>query len=536
MKTGFVKHIVLTLIISACFYSCPLAGDTESSLRAHLYFLASAELEGREAGYPGAEITARYIASQFQAYGLTSPPGAENYYQPVPLTMMKPDFANTVLGIMKNGGTTRLITDEDVFFFPKGGKDVDLTSELVLCGYGITAPEYDYDDYAGIDVSGKIVLVMNHEPQEDDSASVFNGVRLTKYSIPMIKARTAKEHGAFALLIMNPPNTDKPIVESLARYRKDLDKPIVQLAGEYESLPVFYLTEQTARRLLAGAVDLDEYHRGIDENLKGNPQIFNDIRISLSIRFKEKKEAVSPNVTGYLLGNDSELSNEVLIIGAHYDHLGVSGEGVFFGADDNASGTAVLIELAKVFANSSKKRPRSILFIAFTAEEKGALGSLYYCLNPLFPLEKTAAMINLDEVGRNGASSYKQMYNPRIETENTNYLMAMYSAQTSILSEFIEGANKKISLNIDFDPNDTFHGSSDHAVFHERKIPVIFFFTGFQPDYHQVSDTVDKINFAKMSRIYSLVFKTAGVIVNYPERLNFDESIKVTDKKKRMGF
>ena len=507
-----------------------------SDLQTHIEFLASFELEGREAGYHGAEVAARYIATRFMNYGLTSPEGAENYYQQIPLVVMRPDFENTVLTLKTAQETRIFVTDKDVFFFPKGGDNDSFSAPVVLCGYGITAPEYQYDDYAGVDVSGKIVLIMNREPQEMDTNSVFNGVKNTKYSIPMVKARIAKENGAKALLIMEQPGK-APIEETLDKYRDRLQKPIVQLAGKTESLPVFYLTAETAQEILRGKVDLTEYHTGIEHDLTVNPIEIEGITLDLKIRFKERLETQTPNVVGILEGSDPKLKDEYLIIGAHYDHEGIGEEGFFPGADDNASGVSVLLELAEAFSSQKKAPKRSILFISFGAEEKGTLGSLYYSLNPLLPPGKATAMFNMDEIGRNGAANYRGMFDRQLADKGTNLLMFFYTAQTPALEKFAGEANKGIGLDLDFDPNTSFYGNSDHVHFHDLKIPAVFFFTGFHPDYTKPSDTPDKINYSKMERIGKLIYRMADKTLNAKEKLIFDESItEVKNKKKRMGF
>lgn len=535
----------LLLIITAASFLSPHflnAGDGVSSitineLRSHVEFLASPELEGREAGYRGAEAAARYISTRFKSFGLQALPGAPDYYQPVPLVIMSPDFEKTIISIVDEKGAVECKVNRDLFFFPKGGDDDHFSAPVALCGYGISAPELGYDDYRDADVEGKIALIMNREPQLDDSSSIFNGARPTKYSIPMVKARTARSRGAKALMIMRPPtDSHPPIEETLENYRKGLEKPIVQLAGKMESLPVFYLKDETAALILAGKVDIGEYYREIEETLEPNPIEIEGITVDVTIRFRERRESESANVMGFFPGTGSESVDETLIIGAHYDHEGVSGEDIFYGADDNASGVAGLLEMAEAFSMYSQKQRRSLLFIAFTAEEKGALGSLFYTMNPILPLEKTVAMINLDEIGRNGAPTYGGMHSPDLEEKGKDYLMVCYSAQTPIFEELNKKANKPLKLKLDFDPNVHFYGSSDQVHFHDRAIPSLFYFTGFQPDYHTPRDTPDKINYPKMERIVRLVFKVSLELLDMEVRPAFDQSIKEVTKKKRMSF
>jgi Zn-dependent M28 family amino/carboxypeptidase len=259
---------------------------------------------------------------------------------------------------------------------------------------------------------------------------------------------------------------------------------------------------------------------------------------NIKIRFKDKIEVVTNNIIGYLPGVDAELSQEYLVIGAHYDHEGKSEEGIFLGADDNASGVAGLLELAQAFSQSPSKPKRSILFIAFTAEEKGLLGSAYYTSHPLLPLNKAIAMINMDEIGRNGAGTFKEMNAPDLETTGSNYLMVLYSAQTPLLEALNKEANREIGLDLDFDPNINFSssGNSDQTNFHNAGIPSLFYFTGFHPDYSRPSDTPDKINYQKMTSIINLIYNVSEELLNAQIRPTFDNSIKSVPKKPRMTF
>jgi len=545
-----MKRVILPIILSVLiltFFFITLnsrqAGKIDESdsinlndLRKHVEFLASPELEGREAGHRGAEVAAKYIAAHFRSYGLDTLNGAEEFYQNVPLIAMKPDLENTQISFTRQS-KVKFITDKDIFFLPGAGDDDDISAGVVLCGYGITAPEYTYDDYQGIDVEGKVALVMNSEPLENDSTSLFKGTARTKYSIPLVKARIAQANGAEAIIIIRTPvESQPPIEKTIMRYRKMLEKPIVQLAGQTEAMPVFYLTDDAADKLLKGTVDINKYHAQLDREMCGNPLILKGVNLNIRVRFKDRREIESPNVIGFLPGSDPYLQNEYLIIGAHYDHEGMSEEGVFLGADDNASGVAGLLELAEAFARAPVKQQRSILFISFAAEEKGTLGSKYYSQNPLIPLENAAAMINMDEIGRNGAATFRDMHSPDLEEKGENYLMALYSAQTPILEEINAEVNEIYRLEIDFDPNISFYGASDHVNFHQCDIPCIFYFTGFHPDYSSVNDTPDKINYPKMVRIVRLIYGVSEELLNLESKPFFDHSIKEVSKKGRMSF
>jgi hypothetical protein len=534
MKKHLIKFLALISIIST-LPAKPLDSIDIAEIRAHIEFLASPELEGREVGSNGCAVTAKYIATRFKEFGLQSLPGAEDFYQRVTLSSMKTDYENSGITIVDDKGETRLLYSQDYYFFPKGGDDAGIVGELALCGYGITAPEYQYDDYAGFEVRDKIVVVFNGEPQENDSASVFNGTKKTKYSMVVVKARIAQEYGAKALMVVQ---TSRQIPTEIAveNYLKKAYKPIYQLPEKTGDFPVFYITQKGYDKIFSD-IDLGIYLKQIDSDLQTGAFNLNK-SAKIKIRFKEKTEVITHNVIGYLPGMDAKLSQEHLIIGAHYDHEGKSEEGIFLGADDNASGVAGLLELAQAFSQNPKKPKRSIVFIAFTAEEKGMLGSQYYTAHPLLSLDKAVAMINMDEIGRNGAGTLRGASAPDLETAGGNYLMVLYSAQAPLLEELNSKANREIGLNLDFDANVNFGGSvgSDQAYFHNAGIPALFYFTGFHPDYSRPSDSPDKINYPKLNRIVNLIYNVSEELLDSKTRPYFDHSIKSVAKKQRMTF
>jgi len=537
------KRIPFSLILSFILFPAVFAGGgintiTQNDLRSHIEFLAAPELEGREAPRRGAEIAARYIATRFEQYGLQILPGADEYYQQVPLMVMTPDLQSTIVTFDLDGIKRILETDREIFFLPKGGDDIDISAQVVFCGYGISAPEYNYNDYDGVDVKGKIVLALSREPQEKDTASVFNGVKNTKYSLPVVKSRLAEQHGASALVILPHPG-DPPVINTLEKQRANLTEPLVQLKDKTQAFPVFYLSETAAAELLNGKINLASFIADVDTRLTPASQSLPDISGNIQIRFQNKSETASPNVVGYFPGSDPNLQDEYLIIGAHYDHEGIAPDGSYFpGADDNASGVAGLLELAEAFALGKKPPKRSILFLAFAAEEKGTLGSLYYSQNPLLLLEKAAAMFNMDEIGRNGASSYRGFSDRELAEQGKNRLMIFYSAQTPLLEEWNRTANKNLRLDLEFFPETKFFGSSDQVNFHQQNIPSVFYFTGFHPDYTSPSDTPDKINYPKMEKIVKLIYLSGETILNGKTKPVFDLSAPAAApaKKTVMSF
>jgi hypothetical protein len=501
-----------------------LESITVNDLESYVNFLASDELEGREATYRGSEISAKYIATQFQLFGVKPAIGDTSYFQKMQLVKASADFSNTHLTVssVDKKISKKYTTNVEIYFFPNSTKEIEVTGQIIFVGYGISAPEYKYDDYAGIDVTGKIVLAFNHEPQEKDSTSVFNGKQPTKYTMPRKKAEIAKEKGAIGILVMRDPNNNHPVIgETLKRYSQNLDEPVFELVGTPPSIPLFYITDELAQEIMGQKFDFSDYQKKIDKEFKSKPVEVKDKVATIKTAIKDKELRFTQNVIGYIEGSDSNLKSEYIIIGGHYDHLGRRGDKIYYGADDDASGISGLLEVAEAYGTNPLKPKRTIIFITFTAEEKGLLGSKYYVENPIFSLDKTVAMFQLDMIGRNNMD----------KDEESNSVTLFYSAQAPELKTISDESNKSLELKIDFDENVTFTGSSDHAPFHDKNVPVIFYFAGYHKDYHQPTDTADKLNYGKMEKITKLVFLSSWSIVNNVNRIKWDSSIKEVSKK-----
>lgn len=536
-----VFFLVLVPLVRAGVPGDTLGVISRDSLRTHVAFLASEELAGREATHAGAEGAARYIATTFEQFGLDTLAQCRGYFQEFPVTEAWVDLENTSLTLQSRGWfrkkTHLFRPDEGFFFYPRTARNFEVTAGMVFAGYGITAEEYGYDDYAGVDASGRVVVAFWGEPQEEDSTSVFEGKQCTKYSFYQTKARIARAHGAVALLIMQVPLPEKPpLAKLIGRYRSRLEKPFLILEDSPPELPVFFLNDGVTEILFRGSprTAMDCWEE-IEDRLKPVSFILAKKLLTIHTAVKDKVIKRTTNVVGLWPGSDRDPG--VVIIGAHYDHIGTGRNGeIYYGADDNASGVAGLLELARVFSLSPQKPKRDLMFIAFGAEEEGMLGSQCYVHHPLVPLDQTVAMLNMDCIGRNGADSFRGIHNPNLEEEGKDRLMVFYSAQAPDLEMINVQANAGIDLTLDVDPNVTFTSSSDHAVFHRARIPVTFYFSGFHPDYHQPTDTIDKINFHKMERIVQLIYKTAWNIADREEKLIFDTSIKTVKKKKKYVF
>ncbi len=509
-----------------------LQGISEAELRAHVEFLASPQLAGRDAPGPGSELAQQYLARLFREYGLEEFPEMPGYYQTVPLLVGKTDYERSRMIVQKDGQTNEYLPNQEVFFFPRGGEAADITAPVLLCGYGIRAPEFQYDDFAGADVKGKFLLIFNREPQDTDSTSVFNGTKSTKYANPQVKVRIAKEMGALGLLIIQPPNNHLPPIETtLERYRRSMNDPLIQLAEEKNAFPVFYLKAEVAAALLGKEFDLAAYQKNIDDTFQGDPRSLPDLQVTLSLRFKEVEETQTANVVGYLPGR----TDEYVILIAHHDHLGIVNGLAHYGADDNASGVAGLLGVARACMLGGKTPRRGIIFLSTGAEEDGTLGSLYFTRHLPVAADKIVTAINMDEIGRDASSQFKAMQDSSFKPE-ANMLMVFYSGQTPILKKFAEQENRAIRLQLILEPVLHFSGSSDHIHFADLQIPSIFLFTGFHSDYHSPQDTAEKLNYEKMTRITRLAYGLTWDVAQALQRPTFDVNItKVTGTGRKYG-
>ncbi len=435
---------------------------------------------------------------------------------------------------------------------------------VVFAGYGITAPKLNYDDYAGIDAKGKAVIVLRHEPQQSDEHSAFDGTADSQYAPIARKVSNAYEHGAeVVLLVTDEVEVEKNIANAQKRLQqaidqldkvneelKKLDQPTEKQRHEYAKkideltdqirtrtktlsegddplfsftragegseghrMPVLHVHRSAIDPLMKAAlgVDLAAPEKQIDDGPKPHSAELLGWRIQGETAV-QRVETLVKNVIGVLEG-DGPHADETIVIGAHYDHLGHGGAGslapgsteIHHGADDNGSGTAALIEVARQLASREKKLPRRVVFIAFTGEERGLLGSARYVREPLVPLDKTIAMLNMDMVGR-----------------LVDDKLVIYGNGTATeFDQILNDLNEKFAFKITRHPEG--FGPSDHSSFYAKEIPVLHFFTGTHSDYHRPTDTADKINAAGMRRIAEMVAETAVAIAEADQKPTYKE-------------
>jgi len=450
----------------------------------YVKYLAAPEMRGRATGSPELEKAAAFIRDQFRSLNL-QPLSGSSYYQDFEVTTSAHLGPQNHLKWSNGHSKGSLKSQQD--FVPlnlsSAGK---ISGEVVFAGYGITAPEYNYDDYAGLDVKGKIVVVLRHEPQEFDDKSVFEGKVYTSHAQTFAKAVNAKMHDAKAVLLIN----------DMAAHPNDADQleKFGTTAGPANAgIEFAQVKADTVDKWLAlEGKNLAAIEAAIDKDL--HPQSFAlpaTLHVELDIDVQREVKTVH-NVGAYLPGETSQY----VIIGAHYDHLGLGEQysmapsmvgTVHPGADDNASGTAGVIELAHWFSREPK-HARGILFLTFAGEELGLLGSNYYANHAILPLSDCVAMINMDMIGR---IRDRKVYVGGVGTGTT-------------FAQLLKDAGPRHDFETDVTER-AGYGSSDHTSFTAKQVPVLFFFSGLHADYHKPSDTPDKIDAPDAVRLLDLV-------------------------------
>lgn len=502
------------------------AAITESDLRADLSFLASDALQGRMSLQPGDDVAVQWVASEFAKAGLR-PAAHGSFLQPVPLIEFRNDRASSYLAMKRAGNKEQWKFPDAYGSFPK---DVDISGAVVFAGYGITAPELHYDDYANIDAHGNIVLIFDHEPQETDPHSIFNGTGNTRYATTRVKVLNAQAHGAAGVLIVAEPNRKHPSnQERVARIGGSATRanPVPQqaLADDVLHTPAATISDAVGRELLSTCGSTpSELQTAIDRDLKPQSRMLPDIEVTIHLRNLFSNNGTSYNVAGLLEGADEHLKDETILISGHHDHDGVSGKDIWHGADDNGSGTVGVVGLAHAFAANPLKSRRSLLFVVFAAEERGLLGSFYMAEYPLRPLDTTRLMINFDMIGRNETESEQTKGLIDIPPDTTNRLNLIGGTYSPQYRKTIAEENRYVGLDLDdrFDHDSALNifFRSDQFPFVLRNVPAMWWFTGFHPDYHHTTDTADKINYVKMAKILRLAYLTAfevGTEAHTPE-------------------
>jgi hypothetical protein len=479
----FRSNLRTCVFLLFAVFAAPLFAATQSANSDRylndIKILASPRMQGRGDGTRGLRRAEDYVEHQFRALGL-QPAGERGFRQAFRVTTGARLKSNNRLAVKLNGAEKKLKLGQD--YIPLSFSSVgSVAGPVVFAGYGITADEFHYDDYAHLDVRNKIVLVLRYEPEAFDQKS---GGR-TQHAHLITKAINARNHGARAIILVNG---------KLQGEEQDLLLRFGSLAGpEDAGIPILQVTNAMAGGwLTAGGKSLADLQSDINADLKPRSFALPDaVQVALTVNIQSLHAKVD-NLLGYLPGK----TDEYIIIGAHYDHLGRGnasslapsqiGE-IHPGADDNASGTAGVLELARLFAPQRGQLQRGILFAAFAGEELGLLGSANWVKQPTRPLDKAVAMINMDMIGR--------------INKETVYVGGVGTG--SSLKPLLEKTTAAYPFNIKYSAGG--YSASDHISFVTKRVPVLFFFSGLHSDYHKPSDTWDKIDAPDATRLLDLV-------------------------------
>ncbi len=554
----FLVTLFLALSFSAAAQKPQTANVTEQNLRKHIEYLASDKLEGRRTGEQGATFAAGYVANAFAQYklkpGFRTAKGKANFLQPFPYVAGVELGKDNFLRIVPSDSTHENKMEIGINWMPLGfSPNADIApSPIVFAGYGVSSSELKYDDYAGLDVKDKIVLIFDSTPDAANPHSEFG-----RFNIHL-KASIAKDQGARAIILIAEDGDFKNDRLSRLSYDRTLGETALPIVGIMRQHGAELLGVENEKALSAFETALFERANKATGPLD-QPAALAKAVAQLKIVLT-KKQAEAYNVIGILEGTDPVLKNEAIIIGAHYDHLGKGGQGslaansseIHHGADDNASGTAAVLELARQLAKE-KNNKRTIIFMSFGGEEEGLLGSKFYVENPIWPLDKTVAMINMDMIGRLnegkltvGGIGTSTEWKELIELHNKYQVIPNYVAPVSGRNARIPkdavGLAPAVSKLEFVDPlfslqlNEDGYGPSDHSSFYGKKVPVLFLFTGTHLDYHKPSDTADKINYKGLLKIASFVGSIVIGIDRNPQKPTYTTAKASGTPGGRMAF
>ncbi len=539
---------------------------TGKEASSHLAFLSADSLEGRDTASHGYDIAAHYVATMFALWGIQPagdmirpieqspfrmqrPPSKKErgYLQEIDLREILESKGSACVDWQKNLQKKSHLFYSDIDYLYSGTKNQSITAPVVFVGYGIKEESLTFNEYKNIDVKGKIVLMLTEAPGKDDPESPFNKGELKEkyYPVHRMRHRTspkvtlAKTLGAeVILLVENSPKEKGDVARRALDDQKINDeRPILPgsrrritlIQGKaapmpWDTIPTVRISREMADIILGFAEqDIETLKHKIEKSLKPHSTPLLGVTFTLTTTVKTRLVR-SQNVLGYIQGSDPKLKDEVVIIGAHLDHLGKRGDYIFNGADDNGSGSVGVMEIAEAFVKNPSKPKRSVLFALWTGEEKGLLGSRYYIANPFFPLNKTMACLNLDMISREWSTDrlkrMSRMFGVNVDNDILgkidikNFIVLSLDGKMAELANLVRQNNQHVGLSLYLNKSEGPSGGSDHAGFAMRQIPWVFFFAGMTEDYHQPSDTVEKISAPLMEKIMRLAYLTSYTLAD----------------------
>lgn len=514
-----MKGFPLIFIGAALFFlNSTIISQTEQDisiahLKSNMEFLADDLLEGRNAASRGEWIASLYIAKELQKYGIEPFGDSGTYYQNFDLEVSKVGEGSG-LNLISSSEEEFIENGSDMVYYRRYGLPDNSysgdTRELVFAGHGITAEEFNHDDYKDIDVKDKVVLVVDDMPYSEDE-DVFHAEKHKEYATAKYKRAIAAENGAAGIIIIAAQRwlVYWPWLTRGAK-RESFDLIKEEAEESAASIPLVVINDSASVKFFQDEIiDYDSLVTLQENNTV--PDAFT-LSKTISLQYEIVKE-IRPtrNVLGILPGNDEDLQAEYVTIGAHYDHVGITGEDIYNGADDNASGTVSVLEVARIMSQRDDN-DRPIVFSFYSAEEKGLLGSKYMADNVDW-ISDAIVNINLDMVGRRSADSIYVIGSDRLSSE---------------LYEIVEEENEDgeyFVLDYTYnDPDDPqrFYWRSDHVQYVKRNIPIVFFFDYMKADYHKPTDTAEKISYLKLYKVSALSADIAETISNLSHKLVVD--------------
>jgi len=500
-----MRKYTIYLLLSILFVQSIAFAQPEliEKLKANVKFLSSDELEGRYAGTPGIEKAATFITEQFAKNGLKmfGSSYTQNFDVPIEGQLDSTSFIDMAVFVPKPGVPNDKIKPRSnklgagsEWLHLGWSKSGVANGELAFVGYGISAKELSYNDYEEIDVKGKVVICLTSSPDGDKKDSKFG-----KYTSYTSKTLKAQEMGAVGIIFLKIQGDSANVFDNLDYYD-----------ASYIKIPVVQANRFAINRFFPRNADLVTSEKEINNTKKPKSFILPNVTCNINMKINMKQTSTS-NLFGYFEGSDSALKSEYVVVGAHYDHLGLrkprnsksGAKEIHNGADDNASGTTAMLELMERFGKEKPKR--SMIFIAFAAEEMGILGSKHFVANPPIKLETISSMLNLDMVGMSKKDSVE--------------IWGLGTADEfdAIVNKTTDAQGLKITK------VQTGKGPSDHSSFAKKNIPVLMFFSGFHPNYHQPTDDWDKLNYDGMSKIVNAATEIAKEMANLTVRPVFKE-------------
>jgi hypothetical protein len=503
---------------------------TSSDLESYLTFMASPLLKGRKNGEPGLDIAQQYIVSEAKLLGLR-PANGKSYLQPYSIMKNTMNPEKTMIQVVSKGRDT-LTFNEPIFqLVPTGPVDFTVDGDVVFAGYGLKQDKYGYNDFENIQTEGKILMVMMSSPMNQDGKYVFETTNWKSFMSIQVKLTALLFSRAKAVIIvMDPRSGYLSLDDQFPGISDELTSSTV-FKGEkpknfqFINMPkIMFVSRTVADAILEGSGStLEELQKKIDIDLKPHSFLIPDKHVRITEAIQSTEEPLN-NVAAFIEGSDPVLKNEYVVFSCHADHIGTSAKGINTGADDNASGCAALLSMAKAFSSLDKKPLRSILFLWFSGEELGLYGSQSYVNNPLVPLEKTVVDLNMDMVGRVKSAADTSAENPMT---GPNTVFAITDNQSKDLLKIAEDVDKISDLDLDYSLSGRNHplqlfARSDHYNFVKHDIPVLFFTTGLHTDYHTPGDVVDKIDFNKMELVTRTMYQIGYNVANRKTRIIVD--------------